>query len=283
MKKNALILEGGANRGIFTSGVLDYLMEKEFYTDYVVGVSAGACNAVDYVSHQPDRSRQCIIAWNQESKREQFDSFRQEHSVMDFRSLFDTFPNRDYPFDYESYFQSETKCELTVTNCITGKAEFKSEASNRERLMKICRASSSIPVLATMVDLDGIPYLDGGLADSIPVIHARKLGYEKNIIVLTQKKGYRKTVSRKNIALIRAKFRQYPELVRTICLRPFRYNRCLEAIEKWEAAGKLFVIRPEVPPVGRLEKHMDKLEAFYQHGYQMMEKRYDEMMNYLSV
>ena len=87
----------------------------------------------------------------------------------------------------------------------------------------------------TMVDLDGIPYLDGGLADSIPVIHARKLGYEKNIIVLTQKKGYRKTVSRKNIALIRAKFRQYPELVRTICLRPFRYNKCLEAIEKWEA------------------------------------------------
>lgn len=281
MKKSALILEGGANRGIFSAGVLDYLMEKGLETDYVVGVSAGACNAVDYVSRQPFRSRDCILAWNEEKLREQMQSFRKERSLMDFRMLFDVFPNKSYPFDYDTFFTSSVKCELAVTNCLTGKAEFKSEASDRQRLMKLCRASCSIPILSTMVDVDGVPYFDGGLADSIPVLHARKLGYEKLIVVLTQKKGYRKTISKKTIALIRTRFRHYPELVRTCCLRPYRYNKCLDAIEKWEEAGKLFVIRPEVQPVKRLEKSRDKLEAFYQHGYDVMQGRYEELLEYL--
>lgn len=281
MKKSALILEGGANRGIFTAGVLDLLMEKGMYTDYVAGVSAGACNAVDYVSRQPYRSRDCIIAWNQEKLREQLHSFREEHSVIDFKLLFDTFPNKKFPFDYDTYFSSHTKCELAVTNCLTGRPEYKSERSDRERLMKICRASSSIPVLSTMVELDGAPYFDGGLADSIPVLRARKLGYEKIVVVLTQKRGYRKTISKKTIALMRAKFDRYPELVKTFCLRPYRYNKCLDGIEKWEDAGKLFVIRPMIPPVGRLEKNVEKLEIFYQHGYDEMGRRFDELKEYL--
>lgn len=281
MGKNALILEGGANRGIFTAGVLDYMMEKEFLADYVVGVSAGACNALGYVANQPRRSKNCILAWNQEKPKDQLKSFREEHSVMDFKLLFDTFPNKDYPFDYDTFFSSKIKCELAVTNCITGKAEFKREPSDRKRLMQICRASSSIPVLSTMVYIDGIPYFDGGLADSIPVLHARKLGYKKNIVVLTQKKGYRKTISRKTIGVIRARFHRYPELVKAFCLRPYRYNKCLEAIEKWEEAGQLFVIRPETDPVKRLEKNTGKLEQFYQHGYEVMEKRYEDMMRYL--
>lgn len=281
MEKRALILEGGANRGIFTAGVLDFLMEKDFSADYVVGVSAGACNALGFVSRQPGRSRDCTIAWNREKVREQMESFRAERSFMDFRTLFDTYPNEEYPFDYDAYFQSPVKCELAVTNCLTGRAEYKKENSDRQRLMKICRASCSIPMLSTMVDVDGIPYLDGGLADSIPVLHARKLGYKKNILVLTQKKGYRKTISRKTMAVLSTKYRHYPELVRTCCLRPYRYNRCLDAIEKWEDAGRLFVIRPTMQPVKRLEKNSEKLEAFYDHGYEIMKQHYDAMQRYL--
>ena len=282
MKKSALVLEGGANRGIFTAGVLDVLMERELWTDYVVGVSAGACNAVDYVSKQPYRSRDCIVAWNQEKVRDQMASFRAEHSVMDMRLLFDIFPNEKFPFDYEEYFSSPIKCELAVTNCLTGRAEYLSETSDRERLMKICRASSSIPILSTMVDVDGCPYFDGGLADSIPVLHAKKQGYDKIVIVLTQKRGYRKTISKKTIALVRARFRRYPELVKTYCLRPYRYNKCLDSIEKWEAAGKLFVIRPEMQPVSRLEKNISRLQAFYEHGREVMRGQYDDLMKYLA-
>ncbi len=282
MKKSALVLEGGANRGIFTAGVLDVLMERELWTDYVVGVSAGACNAVDYVSKQPYRSRDCIVAWNQEKVRDQMASFRAEHSVMDMRLLFDIFPNEKFPFDYEEYFSSPIKCELAVTNCLTGRAEYLSETSDRERLMKICRASSSIPILSTMVDVDGCPYFDGGLADSIPVLHAKKQGYDKIVIVLTQKRGYRKTISKKTIALVRARFRRYPELVKTYCLRPYRYNKCLDSIEKWEAVGKLFVIRPDMQPVSRLEKNVSKLQAFYEHGREVMRAQYDDLMKYLA-
>lgn len=281
MEKSSLILEGGANRGIFTAGVLDFLMERDFTADYVVGVSAGACNALGYVSRQPGRTRDCTIAWNQEKVREQLESFRAEHSLMDFRQLFDVFPNETYPFDYDTYFRSPIRCEFAVTNCLTGKAEYKNEKADRNRLMKISRASCSIPMLSTMVEVDGAPYLDGGLADSIPVLRARKLGYKKNIVVLTQKKGYRKTISRKTIAVIRAHYRRYPELVKTICLRPYRYNRCLDAIDRWEAAGRLFVIRPEMQPVKRLEKNTEKLEAFYGHGRQVMEQHYEEMLEYL--
>lgn len=281
MEKSALILEGGANRGIFTAGVLDYLMERNITADYVAGVSAGACNALGFVSRQPGRTRNCIVAWNQEKMREQMDAFRAERSVMDFRMLFDTFPNETYPFDYDTYFHSSTRCELVVTNCLTGRAEYKKETSDRKRLMKICRASCSIPLLSTMVEVDGIPYLDGGLADSIPVLRARKLGYKKIILVLTQKKGYRKSISRKTMSVIRTRYRHYPEMVKATCLRPYRYNRCLDAIEKWEDAGRLFVIRPEMQPVKRLEKNTGKLEAFYDHGYEVMKQHYQEMLEYL--
>ena len=282
MKNSALVLEGGANRGIFTAGVLDVLMERKFQADYVVGVSAGACNAVDYISEQPLRSRDCIIAWNQEKMRDQMAAFRKEHCFMDMRLLFDVFPNEKYPFDYDTFFDSPIRCELAVTNCLTGRPEYLSETSDRQRLMKICRASSSIPILSTMVDVDGTPYFDGGLADSIPVLHARKLGYRKLVVVLTQKKGYRKTISKKTIALIRARYRRYPELVKTCCLRPYRYNKCLDSIEKWEAAGKLFVIRPRMQPVSRLEKNVDKLQDFYEHGRDVMREQYDGLLEYLA-
>lgn len=281
MEKSALVLEGGANRGIFTAGVLDYLMDQELWTDYVVGVSAGACNAIDYVSRQPLRSRDCILAWNHEKLREQMSSFRAEHSIMDFKSLFDTFPNQKIPFDYDTFFASDIKCELTVTNCLTGKAEYKSEASSREGLMRLCRASSSIPLLSNMVELDGIPYFDGGLADSIPLMHTRKIGYRKHVVVLTQMKNYRKTISKKTMAVIQARFHSYPNLVRSFCLRPYRYNRCLDAIEKLEAAGAIFVIRPTMQPVKRLEKKTEKLEAFYQHGYERMEEQFQDLLAYL--
>ncbi|MDO4633931.1 MAG: patatin family protein [Eubacteriales bacterium] len=282
-QSSAMVLEGGANRGIFTAGVLDYLMECDFWTDYVVGVSAGACNAVDYVSRQPGRSRDCIIAWNQEKKRDQLKNLREEHSIIDMRMLFDTFPNHLYPFDFDTYFNSDMKCELVVTNCLTGKPEYRSETEDAKRLMRLCRASSSLPMLSPKVMLDGEPFYDGGLADSIPVLHTRKLGYEKIIVVLTQMAGYQKTTSSKQLALLQARYHRYPNMVRSYALRAERYNKSLEHIAKWEAAGKLFVIRPEITPVKRLEKNEEKLNVFYKHGYDLMGRRYDELRAYMEA
>lgn len=126
MEQAALILEGGANRGIFTAGVLDFLMDQDFHVPYVVGVSAGACNALGYVSEQRGRTRDCILAQNEEKdKLEEMKRAARTRSLFDMDQLFDRFPNGEIPFDYETYFSSPTECELVLTNCRTGRAEYR--------------------------------------------------------------------------------------------------------------------------------------------------------------
>ncbi len=203
MQKATLVLEGGATRGVFTSGVLDYLMEQEFYTSHVIGVSAGACNAVDYVSRQPGRTRDCMIPTDKNlSYYYGVRKFIKEKSLMNMDMIFDIYPKQIYPFDFDTYFRSEMNCELVTTNCVTGKAEYMDEAQDPDRLMKICRASSSMPLLCPIVNIDGIPYLDGGLADSIPIRRAIDIGNEKIIVVLTRNRGYRKKAVSKAVVII---------------------------------------------------------------------------------
>lgn len=284
MQKATLVLEGGATRGVFTAGVLDCLMEQNLYMSHVIGVSAGACNAVDYVSKQPGRTRDCMIPTDKSGNYYYgFRKFMKEKSLMNMDMIFDLFPNQLYPFDYDTYFQSEMECELVVTNCITGKAEYMKELSDREKLMKICRASSSLPLASPIVNIEDIPYLDGGLADSVPLKHALELGNEKVVVILTRNPGYRKkSVSKGLIEVYRRAYRSYPNLVKAILTRNFYYNRTMNYLESLERKGEIFVLRPLVKPVGRLERKKDTLMAFYDHGHQSMEKEFDRLTEYLS-
>ncbi len=283
IKKATMVLEGGATRGVFTSGVLDYLMEKDIYTSHVIGVSAGACNAVDYVSRQPGRTRDCMIPKDKElGYYYGIRDFVKEKSVMNMDLIFDRYPKEIYPFDFETYFKSEMECELVTTNCLNGKAEYMKEREDRDRLMKICRASSSMPLLTPIVNVDGVPYLDGGLADSVPIRRAEKIGNEKIIVVLTKNAGYRKkTVSKGLQKIYRRAYGSYPELVRTIFRRSFEYNKTMNYLDQLEKAGKIFVIRPQVRPVSRLERNVETLHAFYEHGYKLMERKMDALTEYL--
>lgn len=277
----ALILEGGAVRGVFTSGVLDYLMEQNFYLPYVVGVSAGACNAVDYLSKQVGRTRDCTIIKEKQYQYFNLKKTLKNRSLFDMDMIFDRFPNEIYPFDYETYFQSDMLCELVVTNCLTGRAMYLTEKQNKERLMTICRASSSIPIASPMVSVDGIPCLDGGLSDSIPLLHTMRNGCRKNVVVLTRNKGYRKKVRKSQQRFYRMAYRKYPKLAETICHRAEVYNRTLELIEKWEKEGRIFAIRPEIPAVSRTEQDYEVLTNFYRHGYDLMEQKFEELKKFL--
>ncbi len=283
MQKATLVLEGGATRGVFTSGVLDYLMEKELYMSHVIGVSAGACNAVDYVSRQPGRTRDCMIPTDKNvSYYYGLRKFMKEKSLMNMDLIFDIFPNQLYPFDYDTYFQSEIECELVTTSCITGKAEYMKERISRERLMKICRASSSMPLICPMVNIDDKPYLDGGLADSVPIKRAMELGNEKIVVVLTRNAGYRKKpVSKAMAKMYRRAYKSYPNLIHAVLTRSMYYNRTMNELEVMEKEGKIFVIRPQVKPVSRLERNKEQLYSFYDHGYQLMEKEYGRLKEYL--
>lgn len=283
MKKATMVLEGGATRGVFTSGALDYLMEKDVYLSHVIGVSAGSCNGVDYVSRQPGRTRDCMIHREKEySYYYGFGKSIKEKSLLDMDMVFDRYPNELFPFDYDTYFSSEMECEIVTTNCVTGKAEYMKERKDRARLMKICRASSSMPLVSPIVNIDGIPYLDGGLADSVPVKRAVELGNEKIVLLLTRNPGYRKKMTSKALANIyRRAYKKYPNLVRTTIRRNFEYNKTMQLVEQMEAEGKLFVLRPLIPTVSRLEKNYDTLMEFYEHGYQLMKREYGELMEYL--
>lgn len=284
MQKATLILEGGATRGVFTSGVLDLLMEKDIYLSHVVGVSAGACNAVDYVSRQPGRTRDCMIPTDKnETYYYGFRKFVKERSVMNMDMIFDTFPNERYPFDYDTYFQSVQECELVVTNCLTGEAEYMKERLDRTNLMKMCRASCSMPLATPIVNIKNIPYLDGGLADSVPLLHGRRIGNEKMVVILTRNAGYRKKKpSRGMIEVYRRAYRSYPNLVKAILTRSFYYNRTMNQLETMERKGEIFVIRPEVKPVARLERNKDILLSFYEHGYEVMERELQHLKKYLT-
>ena len=281
--KATLVLEGGATRGVFTSGVLDLLMEKGIYVSHVIGVSAGTCNAVDYVSRQPGRTRDCMIPADKSGNYYYgMRDFVKEKSLMNMDLIFDKFPNEILPFDYDTYFSSEMECEIVTTNCLTGKAEYMTERKDRERLMKICRASCSMPLLPPIVNVDDVPYLDGGLADSVPVGRAKEIGNEKIIVVLTKNQGYRKKVPSKGLQRVyRRAYHSYPNLVRTILRRSFEYNKTMNHLDQLEKRGEIFVLRPQVKPVSRLERNKESLLSFYEHGYQLAERKLDDMMKYL--
>ena len=283
MQKATMVLEGGATRGVFSSGALDYLMEQDFYTSHVVGVSAGSCNGVDYVSKQIGRTRDCMIHKEKEyDYHVGFRKFVKEKSILDMDMVFDKYPKEIFPFDFDTYFASEMECEIVTTNCVTGKAEYMTERSDRDRLMTLCRASSSMPLVSPIVNVDGVPYLDGGLADSIPVKRAQALGNEKIIVILTRNPGYRKKpISRGVKSLYKRAYKKYPNLVRTAIKRSMIYNQQMELVEKLEDEGKIFVIRPLIPTVSRLEKNYDALMHFYEHGYRLMKRQYQALQEYL--
>lgn len=281
MEQAALILEGGASRGVFTGGVLDYLMEQGILFSYVCGVSAGSGNGMNYLSQQIGRTKRVIIRGKEDGKMMSLKSLVKNRMLFDMELLYHEDPLKRIPFDFDRFFHSPMKLEMVATNCLTGEAAYLSETQDRDRLMKICRASSSLPLVTPMVEVDGIPYLDGGIADSIPIRRAMELGYRKIVLVLTRQYGYRKKTNARNAAIYEAAFSHYPALARSINLRPAHYNQTIRAVEKWEQEGNIFVIRPESKPVSRTEQNQELLEQFYEHGYAKMEEKIEDMLAYL--
>lgn len=283
IKKATLVLEGGATRGIFTSGALDYLMERDLYFSDVIGVSAGSCNAVDYVSRQPGRTRDCMIPTDKEGKYYYgIRDFVKEKSLMNMDLIFDKYPKELLPFDFETYFNSEINCQIVTTNCLTGKAEYMTEDSDNDRLMKLCRASSSMPLLTPIVNINNVPYLDGGLADSVPIRRAQQMENEKIVVILTKNQGYRKSVLSPTMQRVyKRAYKSYPNLIRTIFRRSFEYNKTMNYLDQLEKRGEIFILRPQVKPVSRLERNKETLHAFYEHGYKYTERKFDDLMEYL--
>ena len=249
LKTTGLVLEGGGMRGVFTSGVLDAFMKHDVHFPYTVAVSAGACNGMSYMSRQPRRAR--------------------ISNIFDRKLLYDKFPNQLLPFDFDTYFKYADGFEMVTTNCLTGKAMYLSENHDRQRALDIVRASSSLPYVSKIVEVDGIPMLDGGIADSIPVQHAIDMGWQHNVVVLTRNKGWRDMGKDRKIPYL---YKNYPRLRVALSHRHRAYNEQIQLVDDLEAAGKITCIRPIRPlEVGRIEKDTDKLERLYEEGFMLGE------------
>lgn len=281
MKEIGLVLEGGGMRGVYTAGVLDFFMEKDLYFPYVIGVSAGACNAASYISKQTGRSKKINIKYIKNPKYLSIRNLILEKSIFGIKFVYDELPNRLEPFDYKTFQDSQQKFVIGTTDCITGEAVYFEKNNCRENILQVIRASSSLPLLAPMVKIKDKVLLDGGLADSIPVKKAMEDGYLKNIIILTRNKEYRKEPT-KLTGLIKFKYKKYPKLIDTIFNRYKVYNKTLDYIISLEEKEQVFVIRPSSDlKVDRLEKNPDKLAALYQLGYEDAKKNYNKIVDWI--
>lgn len=269
--KTGLVLEGGGMRGVFTSGVLDAFMKHDLYFRYIVAVSAGACNGMSYVSRQPRRARISNIDYLARYKYIGIRHLVTQGCIFDRELLYDKFPNQLLPFDFDEYFKHAKDFEMVTTNCLTGKAIYLSETSDRQRSLDIVRASSSLPYVSKIVTVDGIPMLDGGIIDSIPINRAIETGHEHNVVILTRNKGWRDTgKDRKVPAFI---YKNYPRLRVVLSHRHVVYNQQIDLIDRLEAEGKITCIRPMRPmEVGRIENDVEKLERLYEEGFAIGEK-----------
>ena len=265
--KSSLILEGGGLRGVFTCGVLDNFMERGIVFPFTIGVSAGACNGLSYMSGQKYRAKYSNIDLLEKYRYVGVKYLFTQRNIMDFRLLFEKFPTEIIPYDYEAYARSAGRYAMVTTNCLTGEANYFEEKASKERIMEIVRASSSLPFVCPVCNVDGIPMLDGGIADSVPVVYAHNQGFTNSVVVLTRNKGYRKKTGSKSLAP-KLFYRKYPLLQKAILERNANYNRTLDYIEELEEKGKITVLRPIRPlEVDRMEKDISKLNSLYKEGY----------------
>lgn len=270
-QNTGLVLEGGGMRGVFTSGVLDAFMKYDLYFKYVVAVSAGACNGLSYISKQPRRARLSNIDMLAKYNYIGLRHLVTQGCIFDPNLLYDRFPKELIPYDFDQYFSYNGSFEMVATNCLTGRAEYLQEKNgDKQRLLDICRASSSLPYVSKIVFVDGVPMLDGGIVDSIPVEHAIEMGYENNVVIATRNRGFRNSGRDRKIP--RFIYKNYPRLRVALSHRIESYNTQLAMIEQMEDDGKITVIRPQRPlEVGRMEKDVNKLENLYLEGFEQGE------------
>lgn len=277
--KIGMVLEGGGMRGLYTAGILDAMLDKNFQVNGIIGVSAGALFGVSYVSKQRGRS----LRYNQK--------YASDPRYMSFKSLITTgdFVNKDFAyyelplkldiFDEESFSKSKTDFYATVTNVETGKPEYL-KIINATIQIEELRASSSLPFCSKIVKINDKLYLDGGISDAIPVNKCLEMGYDKVIVITTRPLNYRKTKS--NQLLPKIFYHRYPNFVKAINTRYQRYNDTLDQLQELEKQNKIFVIRPsKLIKINRLEKNPDKMQEIYNLGLQDFQDNYQALQKYL--
>lgn len=280
MIKAGLVVEGGGMRGVYSSGVLDFFIEKDLFFENNYGVSAGACHLCSYLAKQYKRAFRVNVDYLNDKRYCSVHSLLKTGNLFGAEMLYDIIPNELDLFDYDTYNKNESNFYVVITDINTGKPEYVKIGDLKKDIIYV-RASSSLPLLAQNVKINDKEYLDGGISDSIPIKKSIADGNKKNVVILTRDSTYRKG---KNslMPIIKLKYKKYPNFVKSMADRYIVYNEILDFIKELENNGDVFVIRPKKPiNIGRTEKNREKLEALYNDGYNDAKDCYEELLKYL--
>lgn len=281
MNETGVVLEGGGMRGVYTGGVLEYWLENGLKFPYTVGVSAGACNAISYISGQHGRNKKVTIDYIGDNRYLSIKNLWREKSLFGMNFIFEQMPKELVPFDYDTFYNSSQQLIVGTTDAYTGEAVFYRDFDLREQTLKLVRASSSLPFLSPPVQHGGRTLFDGGIASPIPVEQSMKDGNTRHIVVLTQPANYLKKPTRLGW-LARRFYSEYTGLIRALEERAAVYNATLDRLAEMEKEGSAVIIRPSVDlQVGRMGKKKDKLEALYELGMRDAEAAMDKLKKWI--
>ena len=261
----SLILEGGTLRPIFSAGVMDALLDNNITFPYCIGVSAGITNGVSYISKQKGRNLEVVTKYRNDNRYLSYRNFLRCKSIFGLDFVFDEIPNNLIPFDMDTYRKYPGKVLVGVTNA--GKTEYLNGKDLDDKATML-RATCAIPLLFPVIKINGKEYYDGGLCDPIPIKKAIADGNTKHLIVLTQPKGYKKELSKKNILVAKLLNKKYPNLKTPLLNRHNHYNETVKFCEQLESEGKVLILRPEYN-LDSFEKDINKLKSSYEHGYNL--------------
>lgn len=282
MYQAGLVLEGGGMKGAYTSGVLDYFLEKEIEFSDCYGVSAGAVNLCSFLSKQKKRGFKSLTEYMGNSRYCGLYSLITDGNIINSQYSYDLIPNYLLPFDRKTYEKYTGKAWAVVMNIVTGEPEYLS-INKMPQALKIIQASTALPLMFQTVEINEKLYLDGGIADAIPIRKAILDGNRKNVVILTKEVGYvRKPAT--GLHLIKMRYHKYPKIYEVMKERHNTYNETMEYLKRLEKEGKVFLIQPKVKnDVSRLEKDEDKMKALYETGYRDAKECYDDMIAFLDA
>lgn len=277
MNRCGLVLEGGAMRGMFTCGVLDVFMEQGIEFDEAVGVSAGVVFGCNLKSRQHGRAIRYNKKYCNDPRYASWKSLIKTGNLFGEEFCYHELPEKLDVFDSETFLANPMKLFAVCTDVETGKAFYHLCRDGKGEDIEWMRASASMPIVSKIVEIGERKFLDGGVADSIPLRFNEHKGYARNVVILTQPADYRKKKT-KLLPIIRRSMRRYPAFIEAMTDRHIRYNKQVEYVNKQEEAGAAFVIRPRKSlEIGHMEKDPNELERVYQEGRAMAMDRLKEL------
>ncbi len=282
MYQMGLVLEGGGLKGVYTSGVLDFFLEKGIEFSSCYGVSAGACNLCSYLSKQKGRAYHVNVDYLDDRNYCSIYSLLKTGDLFGVEMCYHKIPEELYPYDYDTFNRYQGNFYSVVTNIESGQPEYIPVKDMKEEI-DVVRASASLPLVSRNVSWKNRLYLDGGISDAIPLKRSMEDGNRKNVVVMTKETGYRRKPS-SALSLIRLRYKKYPEVYRLMKNRHIAYNATLDFIDEQVKAGNVFLIRPrQKSDVGRIEKNREKLKALYEEGYREASECCEDLIKFLEA